>query len=435
VSKRGVTLRGSLFPLLVAFALVLPMLAAVAQNETVPLGLNLTLYSDGNVKVTYRVESDPSKARVDVNLFGSSYGNLVVKDEDGNPLASTATASGITVDSLGAAELTVSYYTSTLTVKEGPIWAFNITTPVQSTVTLPQGAAIFDLSHIPLDIGTVGGLWYVEMPPGALSIHYVIGLPNVQQEAQSAILDAQTYIEGKETEGYVLTGARTKLENAQSLYQQQSYVEAKTAAEEAKQLAASTVASADNASTQIALATDAVKRARDDGRTDGLSEAEEMLGSASQLYQAGSYSEAGADALQATQLAFSSKAPSNTLLYLAVAVLAAAVSGGYIYMKRVKAAPEPIVKPAAASPATPTEIDLDRIFSRHESLRLEDKEVLRFLAENSGEAFASEVRDRFDLPRSTAWRLIRRLVREGIVDEIKIGNQSLVKVRKEFHKG
>jgi len=428
-------LRGSLFPLLIAFALVLPTLAAVAQDETVPLGLSLTLYSDGNVKVIYRVESDPSKARVDVDLFGSSYSNLVVRDEDGNPLASTATASGITVDSLGAAELTVSYYTSTLTVKEGPIWAFNITTPVQSTITLPQGAAIFDLSHIPVDIGTVGGLWYVEMPAGGLSIFYVIGLPNVQQEAQAAIQDAQTYIEGKEAEGYVFTGARIKLENAQSLYQQQSYVEAKTAAEEAEQLAASTVTAADDASTQIALATDAVQRARDDRRTNGLSEAEDMLESASQLYQAGSYSEADADALQATQLASSSTAPSNTLLYLGVVVLAAAASGGYVYMKRVKAAPEPTVKPAPASPATPTEVDLDRIFDMHESLRLEDKEVLRFLAENSGEAFASEVRDRFDLPRSTAWRLIRRLVREGIVEEVKIGNQSLIKVRKEFHKG
>ncbi len=428
-------MRGSLFPLLVAFALVLPTLAAVAQDETVPLGLSLTLYSDGNVKVIYRVESDPAKVRVDVDLFGLSYSSLVVRDEDGNPLASTATASGITVDSLGAAELTVSYYTSTLTTKEGPIWAFNITTPVESTITLPQGAAIFDLSQVPVDIGTVSGLWYIEMPAGILSIYYVIGLPNVQQEAQAAILDAQTHIEGKEAEGYILTGARTKLESAQSLYQQQSYVEARTAAEEAKQLAASTVAAADDAFTQMALATDAIERARDEGRTEGLSEAEEVLGSASQLYQAGSYSEANADAFQATQLASSSAAPSNALLYLGVVVLAAAASGGYVYMKRVKVAPEPPVKPAPASPATPTEVDLDRIFSRHESLRLEDKEVLRFLAENGGEAFASEVRDRFDLPRSTAWRLIRRLVREEIVEEVKIGNQSLIKVRKEFRKG
>jgi uncharacterized membrane protein len=415
--------------------LLLPALVVCAQDEVTPLSLGFTLYSDGNVKVTYRVESDPAKVQVDMDLFGSSYSNMVVRDEDGNPLASAVTASGITVDSLGAAELIVSYYTSTLTVKEGPIWAFNVTTPIESTVTLPQGAAIFDLSHIPLDIGTVSGLWYVKMPADSLSINYVIGLPNIQQEAQAAILDAQTYIEGEEAEGYVLTEARTKLESAQSLYLQQSYVEAQAAAEKAKQLAESTLAAADDASTQIALATDAIKRARNEGRTDGLSEAEEALTSASQLYQAGSYTGAEANALQATQLASFSKAPSNAMLYLGVVVLAAAASGGYVYMKRVRVAPEPTAKPAPATPATPAEVDLERIFDKHEGLRLEDKEVLRFLAENSGEAFASELRDRFDLPRSTAWRLIRRLVREGIVEEVKIGNQSLIRVRREFRKG
>jgi len=414
--------------------ILLPSLVVCAQDEVTPLSLDFAVYSDGNVKVVYTVESDPTKVRVDVELFGSSYSNMVVRDEDGYPLASTATASGITVDSLGAAELTVSYYTSTLTVKEGPIWAFNVTTPVESTVTLPQGAAIFDLSHIPTDISTVGGLWYVRMPAGSLSIYYVIGLPNVQQEAQAAILDAQTYIETEEADGYILTEARTMLESAQSLYQQQSYAEARTEAEEAKQLAASTVAAADAASTQNTLATDAIKRARDEGRTDGLSEAEEALASASQLYQAGSYTEADADALQAAQLASSSKAPSNLMLYLGVVVLAAAASGGYVYMKRARTAPEPAARPAPTTPAAPAEVDLERIFDKYD-LRLEDKEVLRFLAENRGESFASEVRDRFDLPRSTAWRLIRRLVREGIVEEVKIGNQSLIRVRKEFQKG
>jgi len=30
--------------------------------------------------------------------------------------------------------------------------------------------------------------------------------------------------------------------------------------------------------------------------------------------------------------------------------------------------------------------------------------------------------------------LIRRLIREGIVEETKIGNQSLIRVKKEFYK-
>jgi len=414
--------------------ILLPTTPAAAQDEVTPLSLEFTVYSDGNVKVVYVVESDPTEPRVDVGLFGSSYSTLVIRDDEGNPLASTPTPDGVTVDSLGTTELTLSYYTSTLTVKEGPIWAFNVTTPVESTVTLPKGAAIFDLSHIPIDIGTVGGLWYVEMPTGSLSIYYVIGLPNLQQEAQAAILDAQTYIEGKVAGGYLLAEAQTRLEGAQTLYQQQSYSEARAAAEEAKQVAESTVEAADDASTQIALATDAINRARSEGRTEGLSEAEETLGTASQLYHSGSYQEADSGALLATQLAASAKAPSSALLYVGVVVLVAAAAGGYVYMRKVKAGTEAPVKPSPSPAAGPVEVDLDRIFGEYESLRLEDKEVLRFLAGNGGEAFASEVRDRFDLPRSTAWRLIRRLVREGIVEEVKIGNQSLIRVLKEYHK-
>jgi hypothetical protein len=308
-----------------------------------------------------------------------------------------------------------------------------VTTPVASIIILPVGAAIFDLSHIPMDLGTIGGLQYLRMPAGELSLYYVVGLPNVQHEAQTAIQDAQVYIEGEEAAGIVLTAARSKLESAQSLYQQQSYVDAKAFAVEAKQLAFSTTASADSAYIKVALAADAVEKARSEGRTNGLTEAENELQSARQLFQAGSYPEAEMTAIGAAQFASAAKAPDNTLLYVVV-LLAVAVAGGYFYMKRMRPTPEQVVPQASASPVAPVKVDLARVFDKHEDLRLEDKEVLRYLAENNGESFASEIRDRFDLPRSTAWRLMRRLIREGIVDEIKIGNQSLIRVRKEYHK-
>jgi len=414
--------------------ILLPALVVSALDEVTPLSLDITVYSDGNVKIVYHVESDPAKVRVDVDLFGSSYNTLVVRDEEGNPLALTLRPSGVTVDSLGATELTVTYYTASLTTKEGLLWTLNVTTPVPSTITLPVGAAIFDLSHVPTDLGTFGGLQYVEMPVGNLSLYYIIGLPNVQQEAQAAIQDAQTYIEDKEAVNYVMGGSRARLEAAQYLYQQQIYVDAKAAALEAKQLAASTVAAADSASTKISLAADAVQKAQSEGRTSGLSDAEAELQSARQLFQAGSYPEAELAAIGAAQLASTSKAPDSTMLYAGVLILAAAAAGGYIYFKRVRPTPDEAVPVAPDAPFKPVDVDLAKIFDKHEDLRLEDKEVLRYLAGNNGEAFASEIRDRFDLPRSTAWRLIRRLIREGIVEEAKIGNQSLIRISKEYHK-
>ena len=77
-------------------------------------------------------------------------------------------------------------------------------------------------------------------------------------------------------------------------------------------------------------------------------------------------------------------------------------------------------------------MDLEDIFDTHPYLRLDDKEVLSFLFESGGEAFASEIRERFNIPRTSAWRMIRRLQREGLVEVKEIGGQSLVKITERY---
>jgi len=60
--------------------------------------------------------------------------------------------------------------------------------------------------------------------------------------------------------------------------------------------------------------------------------------------------------------------------------------------------------------------------------------VLKYLAEYGGEAFANEIRERFDLPRTSGWRLIRRLERYEIVEERKLGGQSLISIKPEYRR-
>ncbi|MEM1995119.1 MAG: hypothetical protein QXW32_06615 [Nitrososphaerales archaeon] len=74
-------------------------------------------------------------------------------------------------------------------------------------------------------------------------------------------------------------------------------------------------------------------------------------------------------------------------------------------------------------------IDVEKIISSRPDLRPDDKEVLRFLAEVGGEAFESELRSRFNLPKTSMWRMVRRLKREGLVDVKKVGGQNLVYIR------
>jgi uncharacterized membrane protein len=405
----------------------------LAQEEYTPVSLTFTLYSDGTARAEYRVESDALQARVEVELFGPPYNNLVIRDDEGYPLVYSVDDANVTVNSLGALELTFTYLTVSLTAKEGIVWSFNVSTHVSTRVTLPEGAAIFDMSDVPTDIGVDGGRQYIVLEPGDLYVYYMIGLPDVESEAQEALTEAESYIGDLESMGYVLTESRSTLSQAQDLYDSDQYVESKNRAELAMSTADETVEDAVNAHEDMGLASEALSQARSDGRTEGLDEAESSLETASTYYSEGRYAEASASALQAYQQANLATAPkSNALLYMGILILAGLGGGGYYYTRRIKAEePSPEV-PADLS--QPREVDLDNIFWRHQDLRLEDKEVIKFLAESGGEAFASEIRERFEIPRSSAWRLIRRLVNNGIVDERKIGNQSLVRISDEYLK-
>ncbi len=78
---------------------------------------------------------------------------------------------------------------------------------------------------------------------------------------------------------------------------------------------------------------------------------------------------------------------------------------------------------------------VDKILEENPQLRTEDQQVLKFLVEKEGAAFESEVRTKFQLPRTTIWRLVKRLEREELVEIRKAGGQNLIKLRFEDRQG
>jgi uncharacterized membrane protein len=72
-----------------------------------------------------------------------------------------------------------------------------------------------------------------------------------------------------------------------------------------------------------------------------------------------------------------------------------------------------------------------RILEERSHLRPEDQQVLKFLAEKEGAAFESEIRTKFQLPKTTIWRLVKRLEREELVEIRKAGGQNLIKLKFE----
>ncbi len=86
-------------------------------------------------------------------------------------------------------------------------------------------------------------------------------------------------------------------------------------------------------------------------------------------------------------------------------------------------------------PKEPTdEVDVDKLLEREKHLRPEEVQVIRFLAEKHGIAFEAELYEKLNLPRTTTWRLLRRLEKMKIVDIKKSRRQNIISIRKKYMK-
>ena len=77
-------------------------------------------------------------------------------------------------------------------------------------------------------------------------------------------------------------------------------------------------------------------------------------------------------------------------------------------------------------------VTAETIFKLKPDLREDDKEIVKFIANNGGQALESELRKKFLQPRTTMWRAVKRLEREGVIVIEKKDLQNLVKLRKDI---
>lgn len=76
-----------------------------------------------------------------------------------------------------------------------------------------------------------------------------------------------------------------------------------------------------------------------------------------------------------------------------------------------------------------------RRFKAHAlELRPEEKELLQYLVEKGGRALESELRQKFSLPKSSMWRLARRLERMGYIRINKVGIQNEIELLRRLEK-
>jgi len=69
--------------------------------------------------------------------------------------------------------------------------------------------------------------------------------------------------------------------------------------------------------------------------------------------------------------------------------------------------------------------------AQNTELRPDDIQVLNYISEKGGKVFEQEIRSRFTLPKTSAWRQIKRLERLGYLKVYKVGSQNQIELLKK----
>ena len=122
---------------------------------------------------------------------------------------------------------------------------------------------------------------------------------------------------------------------------------------------------------------------------------------------------------------------------LIVGPIAAAAIAGVIVAKKRQSKPQlqtEVIQTESIQTPKPTTDSLspDSIFNLRPDMREDDKEIVRFISENGGEVFESELRKKFLQPRTTMWRAVKRLERLGVVEIYKKDLLNMVKLRNDL---
>ena len=116
---------------------------------------------------------------------------------------------------------------------------------------------------------------------------------------------------------------------------------------------------------------------------------------------------------------------SQYLLVFGIAAIIIVAVVGIVLKSRKK---PNITIPERPTQETENQYDLQSVMSDVD-VREDDKEIIKFIHENGGEVLESELRKKFLQPRTTMWRAVKRLERQGKIVIVKKDQQNLVKLK------
>ena len=351
----------------VVLAIGMPIQSSLSALRTI----DFIIYQDGSTHVFYQTEADPLSPDFTVKLFGDTIENFVAQDENGLLLETNMKDNIATIETFGASSLTIDYDTHDLVSKDGKIWSFTVDAPLEHTVLMPKNTVIVGMNTIPQSIEIIDEQSYLLLPLGHTEISYSFGISGSAQTALDVINDARNSIEQIKNNGIQTPLADTKLDEALTAYDNGRFTDATDLANEAKNLA-----------------------------------------------------------IQEQTSTNQYNSTSSNSIIIIIGVVAAAIASAVILKRRKNIVIKETLAVTSKQEKTVYQtLDKETIFVLRPNLRDDDKELISFIVDNGGQAYESELRKKFLQPRTTMWRAVKRLEREGIVEIEKKESQNLVKLK------
>jgi len=122
----------------------------------------------------------------------------------------------------------------------------------------------------------------------------------------------------------------------------------------------------------------------------------------------------------------------NSLILYIGGIAAVAIVAAIVIIKRKSSRIEPAVITQKDEQLKPQSLAPEAIFKVKQDLREDDKEIINFISANGGQAYESELRKKFLQPRTTMWRAVKRLERQGIIEIEKKDLQNIVKLKSKL---
>jgi hypothetical protein len=440
----------------------------VSQVQYQVSSIFIGILSNGDSIVQYDLRLENNTNEITLPLIGGNINDILVRNYLSKylPYTFNSVTNEIKINSQNESQIRITYQTPDLVNKQEREWSFFIDAAFPFTVKLPNDAVVTSLGEqSPSLIRKLGGQNLLSFDKGRISVDYVIGYAGTREQAIISINSAELDLAKAASEhiGINLDEVKSILNGAKTALNQSNFIEAERLANNASDISRRIAESFETSKNMISNATRKVEASQ--ALDTDTSQASEFISKSSTEFSQGNYPKAleyatlAINSLDGTkQELLSLKTSSSTFLVL----IPLAAVGFFIILKyRSRILPhlqsgttkkDPSNSDLSSNPFKennftevqsptkeqinyddPNKSDLHKLVSdiikQKVNLKAEEKEILFYISDKEGAAFEGEIRNKFILPKTSLWRLIKRLEREDMIEVTKIGGQNLIKLK------